>query len=62
MRSSISYIIGAYLVSMIIGALLFPRLSKWRSPRVALIVATFFVATGYLLFLRSTTTRSRARS
>ena len=48
---SISYIIGAYLVAMIIGALLFPRLSKWTSPRVALIVATFFVATGYLLFL-----------
>jgi MFS family permease len=47
----ISYIIGAYLVSMIIGALLFPVLSKWKSPRVALIVATFFVATGYLMFL-----------
>lgn len=53
---SISYIIGAYLVSMIIGALLFPRLSKWTSPRVALIVATFFVATGYLLFLVNHTT------
>ena len=49
--SDISNIIGAYLVSMIIGALLFPRLSKWTSPRIALIVATFFVATGYLLFL-----------
>ena len=36
---------------MIIGALLFPRLSKWASPRVALIVATFFVAAGYLMFL-----------
>ena len=47
----ISYIIGAYLVSMIVGALLFPLLSKRKSPRVALIVATFFVATGYLLFL-----------
>ncbi len=47
----ISYIIGAYLVSMIVGALLFPRVSKWTSPRVALIIATFFVATGYLLFL-----------
>ncbi|HOY81327.1 MAG TPA: MFS transporter, partial [Rhodoglobus sp.] len=47
----ISYIIGAYLVSMIVGALLFPRVSKWFSPRVALIIATFFVATGYLLFL-----------
>ena len=49
--SDISNIIGAYLVSMILGALLFPRLSKWTSPRIALIVATFFVATGYLLFL-----------
>ncbi|MCA0215894.1 MAG: MFS transporter [Actinobacteria bacterium] len=47
----ISYIIGAYLVSMIAGALLFPRVSKWFSPRIALIIATFFVATGYLLFL-----------
>ncbi len=47
----ISYIIGAYLVSMIVGALLFPRVSKWSSPRVALIIATFFVATGYLLFI-----------
>lgn len=52
----ISYIIGAYLVAMIVGALLFPRLSKWTSPRVALIVATFFVATGYLLFLVNNTT------
>ncbi len=52
----ISYIIGAYLVAMIVGALLFPRLSKWTSPRVALIIATFFVATGYLLFLVNHTT------
>jgi predicted MFS family arabinose efflux permease len=52
----ISYLIGAYLVSMIIGALIFPRLSKWTSPRVALIVAAFFVATGYLLFLVNHTT------
>jgi MFS family permease len=36
---------------MIVGALLFPRLSKWTSPRVALIAATFFVAIGYLMFL-----------
>ena len=53
---SISYIIGAYLVAMIIGALIFPRLSKWTTPRVALIIATFFVATGYLLFLVNHTT------
>jgi MFS family permease len=49
--SSISYIIGAYLVSMIVGALIFPNLSRWTSPRVALIVAAFFVAAGYLMFL-----------
>jgi hypothetical protein len=49
--SSISNIIGAYLVSMIIGALLFPFLSRWSSPRIALIVATFFVAAGYLAFV-----------
>ena len=54
--AEISYIIGAYLVSMIIGALLFPRVSKWTSPRIALIIATFFVATGYLLFLVNHTT------
>jgi MFS family permease len=54
--SSISYIIGAYLVSMIIGALIFPRLSNWSSPRIALIIATFFVAAGYLMFLPFHTT------
>lgn len=47
----ISYLIGAYLVSMIVGALLLPVLSKRASPRIALIVASFFVAAGYLLFL-----------
>lgn len=46
-----STLIGVYLISMIGGALLFPLVSKWTSPRVALIVAAFLVATGYLLFL-----------
>lgn len=46
-----SILIGAYLVSMIVGALLFPLLSRRFSPRIALIVAAFFVAVGYLLFL-----------
>jgi len=36
---------------MIVGAVLFPLLSKRTSPRIALIVAAFFVAAGYLLFL-----------
>jgi len=47
----ISYLIGVYLVSMIIGALLFPLLSRRATPRIALIVAAFFVAAGYLLFI-----------
>ncbi|MCU1412715.1 MAG: transporter [Microbacteriaceae bacterium] len=46
-----STLIGVYLVSLIIGALLFPLLSRLLSPRVSLIVAAFFVAVGYLLFI-----------
>lgn len=46
-----SYIVGAYLVAMILGALLFALASKHIAPRVALIVATALVAIGYLLFL-----------
>jgi MFS family permease len=46
-----STLIGVYLISMIVGALLFPLVSKWASPRVALIIAAFLVAIGYLLFL-----------
>ncbi len=47
----ISYLIGVYLVSMIIGALLFPVVSRRATPRIALIVAAMFVAAGYLLFV-----------
>lgn len=46
-----SYIIGAYLVAMIIGALLFPLVSKRFTPRFALIAASLTVAIGYLAFL-----------
>lgn len=49
--SNISYLIGAYLVSLIVGALLFANVSKWTTPRIALIGASFLVAGGYLLFL-----------
>lgn len=49
--SELSYLIGGYLVSLIVGALLFPLVSRWMSPRAALIIAAFFVAAGYLLFL-----------
>lgn len=51
-----SYIIGAYLVSMIVGALLFPLVSRWTSPRTALIVAAVLIGVGYLLFLPNHTT------
>ena len=47
----LSYLIGAYLVAMIIGALAFAAVSKRLSPRLSLILATGFVAAGYLLFL-----------
>lgn len=46
-----SIIIGAYLVSMIVGALLFAAVSKRLTPRLALILAAGLVAAGYLLFL-----------
>lgn len=48
---STSLIIGLYLIAMIIGALVFPRLAKWISPRVTLIAAAVLVGIGYLLFL-----------
>lgn len=48
---TISILIGLYLISMIVGALMFPLASRWRSPRFALIAASFLVALGYLLFI-----------
>jgi MFS family permease len=52
----ISVVVGIYLISLIIGAVLFPVLSNRTSPRIALIVAAFFVAAGYLDFLLLHTT------
>lgn len=46
-----SILIGVYLVSMIVGALLFPLLSRLATPRIALIAAAGLVALGYLMFL-----------
>jgi MFS family permease len=48
---TISILIGLYLISMIVGALLFPLVSRWRTPRFALIIAAFLVALGYLMFI-----------
>ncbi|GAB3606975.1 MFS transporter [Conyzicola nivalis] len=49
--SNISYLIGAYLVSLIVGAVLFPVGARLSTPRITLIVAAFLVAAGYFLFL-----------
>lgn len=46
-----SLIIGFYLIAMIAGALLFPKFSRWITPRRTLIAAAGLVGIGYLLFL-----------
>jgi MFS family permease len=46
--ASASYIIGAYVVSLLVGAALFARVSASTTPRVVLLGATLFVAAGYL--------------
>jgi MFS family permease len=46
-----SLIIGIYLVAMIVGALLYPQVSRWLTPRIALICAAVLIGIGYLLFL-----------
>jgi len=46
-----SLIIGLYLIGMIVGALLFPKFSRWLTPRATLIGAALLVGLGYLLFL-----------
>ncbi|BDZ63611.1 MFS transporter [Agromyces mangrovi Wang et al. 2018] len=46
-----SILIGAYVLSLVVGALLFPLVTRWVAPRMALIGASLMVATGYLLFL-----------
>jgi MFS family permease len=48
---TVSLIIGAYVLSMAVGALLLPVVSRLLSPRGALVLASCFVAVGYLLFL-----------
>lgn len=49
--ASVSYIIGLYVITMLIGALLFAPVSRRFTPRVALIMASSLVALGYLMFL-----------
>ena len=46
-----SLLVGAYVLSLVVGAMLFPLVTRWVTPRVALIGASSLVALGYLLFL-----------
>jgi MFS family permease len=46
-----SNVIGVYLVSLIVGAVVFAITSRRASPRVVLIGAALLVGIGYLLFL-----------
>jgi len=46
-----SLLIGLYLIGMIIGALLFPKLARAITPRNTLIIAAVLVGVGYLLFV-----------
>ncbi|RXZ49906.1 MFS transporter [Agromyces binzhouensis] len=46
-----SLLIGSYVLSLVVGAMLFPFVTRWVSPRVALIGASSLVSLGYLLFL-----------
>lgn len=49
--ATVSYVIGAYVVSMLTGALAFSRVSRLTSPRATLIGAASLVGTGYLLLV-----------
>ncbi|WP_249353996.1 MFS transporter [Microbacterium sp. 2FI] len=46
-----SNVIGIYLVSLIVGAILFAVTSRRANPRLILIVASTMVGVGYLLFI-----------
>ena len=46
-----SLIIGAYLIAMIVGALLYPLIARLTAPRLTLIGAATLVGIGFLLFL-----------
>jgi MFS family permease len=47
----VSLLVGGYVIFSLLGALAFPVVARTTTPRLALIIATSFVATGYLLFL-----------
>ncbi|MDO5052531.1 MAG: MFS transporter [Pseudoclavibacter sp.] len=48
-----SLVIGAYVLSLVVGAALLPAATRLMAPRRALMAACLLVAAGYLLFLPS---------
>lgn len=49
--SQVSIIIGIYVISLVIGALLFPQVARLIAPRRVLMIAAGMIALGYLLFV-----------
>lgn len=47
----VSILIGVYVLGLLVGALLYPIVTKWTTPRLTLMGAALLVAVGYLLFL-----------
>ncbi|WP_269939754.1 MFS transporter [Arthrobacter sp. HY1533] len=47
----VSILIGVYVLGLLVGALLYPVVTKWTTPRLTLMGAALLVAVGYLLFL-----------
>jgi MFS family permease len=47
----VSIVIGGYVISLLVGAILFSRISKRTSPRTTLIGAATLTGTGYLLLV-----------
>ena len=47
----VSLLVGGYVIFSLLGALAFPLVARTTTPRLSLIIATSFVAVGYLLFL-----------
>lgn len=48
---TVSILIGVYVLGLLVGALLYPLVTRWSTPRITLMAAAFLVAVGYLMFL-----------
>lgn len=48
---TVSILIGVYVLGLLVGALLYPVVTRWLTPRITLLGAAIFVGLGYLMFL-----------